>query len=566
LTTRLSGARREAILPHAIVQSACQALAEQFPGCCIAVFRRRDSEPGLRLICGVNLPAAWVGPGLTLIDAALQHPEQVVEGHGSAGHGGGGDPRNASPIQNYLASLTLSGVSRYVLVLAGPWSPEDHEPRKAAVDLLRRLLSPMAPAGSAGGWPTLAAVHRAKLEWEHTADTLPEIVGLLDLQGRVVRVSRAVERWEVNAVQAAIGSDLHRLLHRSCADPDCPVSAALVAARDQLKTEQRVSFEVEDPHLQLDIVVTLNAPRLRPGSVARAAMRTVFTVANVTSLRTAERELRAINQNLELRVAERTGALLATNQALRNEVRSRVAAEKQLRKSKSELEALSDRLVTVQEGERKRISQDLHDSVGQTLSAIKYSLERAQLLSRRNMAAEASGVLDITIGRVQRLMAEVRAISLNLRPLMLDDLGAASAVRFLCRDWHDVYSSIGVDVDVTVADADIPADCAVDIYRAVQEALNNVARHSGANQVKVSMHLLGGTLALSVRDNGNGFNFEAEAGASFGSRGLRSLRERAERAGGSCEVTSSPGQGTVVELKLPILVGEAARLANASLN
>ena len=562
MTAQGTGLRRAAILPHSIVQGACEALAAQFPGCGVAVFRRREGEPALRILFGVNLPQAWIGSDLPLqslamIDRALQHPDLVVENC---------VPGSDGLWHAHLASLTLAGVSKYVLVLMGPPSAAENATRHAAVDLMRRLLSPTTAAGSAGAWPTLAAVHRAKLEWEHTVDTLPEIVGLLDQRGRIVRVSRAVERWQVNSVHGAIGEDLHALLHRDCTEPTCQLAAALATATRQSQRERMISFEATDPLMKRDIVVTLNSPRIRAKTGSRAALLTVFTVADVTSLRTAERDLKSINQSLETRVAERTAKLLETNEALRKEVRNRHEAEKQLRRSKVELEALSDRLVNAQEAERKRISQDLHDSVGQTLSAIKYSLERAQLLSRRQAVAEAGSVLDVTIGRVQRLMAEVRAISLNLRPKMLDDLGAASAVRFLCRDWHEVYSGIEVDIDISAADADIPPDCAVNVYRAVQEALNNVARHSGASHVKVSLHLTGGTVALSVQDNGTGFDFEEEAGPSFGSRGLRSLRERAERAGGICEVESVPGQGTAIQLKWPVVAGEAARLAKASLN
>jgi signal transduction histidine kinase len=162
-------------------------------------------------------------------------------------------------------------------------------------------------------------------------------------------------------------------------------------------------------------------------------------------------------------------------------------------------------------------------------------------------------------------MEEVRAISMNLRPASLDDLGAASAVRGLCRDWHDVYSSIGMEADIAVLDVDIPPLLVTNVFRAVQEALNNVAKHARAKNVRVSMRIEAGVLKVEVRDDGAGFQI-AQDDATAGIRGLRGLRDRAERTGGRCEVSSALGQGTIVGLEWPVTAGQAALLAHASLN
>ena len=222
--------------------------------------------------------------------------------------------------------------------------------------------------------------------------------------------------------------------------------------------------------------------------------------------------------------------------------------------------------MNAQEAERKRIAQDLHDSVGQMLSAIKYSMEQAQLLSRREAPDKAGEVIDVAIQRVRLLMDEVRSISMNLRPALLDDLGAASAVRGLCRDWQDVYRNIEVETDIAVADADIPTLLLTTVFRAVQESLNNVARHASAQRVVVSVGIEDGVLKVAIRDDGVGFRIDDEDSPCRGGRGLRGLRERAVRTGGRCEVSSAPGRGTTVELAWPVATGQAAHLANASLN
>jgi signal transduction histidine kinase len=214
--------------------------------------------------------------------------------------------------------------------------------------------------------------------------------------------------------------------------------------------------------------------------------------------------------------------------------------------------------VNAQEEERKRIAQDLHDSVGQGMSAIKYSLERASLLARRDQAEQAVRVVDIAIERAQDVIDEVRAISMNLRPAVLDDLGAVSAIRSFCRDWREVYNTVSVATDIAVTDKDVPSAIATGVYRAVQESLNNVARHAQARRVWVSMRITTGKLVVKIRDDGVGFRVTLDARVARRRPtllGLRGLRERTERSGGCCTVTSAPGKGTTVRLEWPISAG-----------
>jgi signal transduction histidine kinase len=160
----------------------------------------------------------------------------------------------------------------------------------------------------------------------------------------------------------------------------------------------------------------------------------------------------------------------------------------------------------------------------------------------------------------------VRSISMNLRPALLDDLGAASAVLGLCRDWQDVYRGIEVETDIAVQDAEIPPILVTNVFRAVQESLNNVARHAAARHVRVSIQIVAGVLRVMVQDDGAGFKIEDGSSPDIGTRGLRGLRERAERTGGCFDVSSALGQGTTIRLEWPVAAGLAAHLAKASLN
>ena len=242
----------------------------------------------------------------------------------------------------------------------------------------------------------------------------------------------------------------------------------------------------------------------------------------------------------------RTQDLADANRDLRNEIIRREKAEVALRASRNELQALSEQLIGAQEGERKRIAVELHDSVGQSLSAVKYTLERgvAMLKQRRGNVAD---VFELAVNRIQETAESIRAISTNLRPRILDELGAASAVQWFCRDFAQIYPSLTVVAEVKVDDGHVPDRLATVVYRALQELLNNVAKHSKARQVQVSLSLEENVLVLQVRDNGVGLESASAESRRHGS-GLRNLRERAQMTGGEFSVTRAPRRGTLAQL------------------
>ncbi len=568
--------RYGASLPlRTLLSAAARALAIAFPAASVIVLRNDGADSHVRLLGGHNLPPAWSHRLLPLsrlpvVRAALADPEHLLDRYvrlAPTPPQEGAEPPRAPLMHALCCAVLAEPASRFVLLLLAPPDPRQAAQRIAAFNQSRLLMEAIRSTGSGARIKTLTSIHRAKLEWELSVDALPEIVGLLDRNLRVVRISRALERWRLGDVKGAIGADLHVVLHPECADELCRLRACVNAAGDRVRNRLQARFEISDRVLMRDLIVVLSPPAAAgPETAASAAQRAVVNLTDVTSQRPAGRELKTLNQTLEERVAERTDRLSSANQSLTDEIARRRAAEHSLRRSMLELESLSEQLMNAQEDERKRIAQDLHDSVGQTLSAIKYSLERAQELLRRQTPAEAQSVIGVVVERVRRLMEEVRAISMNLRPAMLDDLGAASAVRGLCRDWQEVYRDVKVQTEIAVQDTDIPALLVTNVFRAVQESLNNVARHAVARNVTVSMRLANGVLVVTVRDDGLGFEPGENLLATGGSRGLRGLRERCEKTGGRFEISSSPGAGTLVQLEWPIATGQAARLASARLN
>ena len=221
----------------------------------------------------------------------------------------------------------------------------------------------------------------------------------------------------------------------------------------------------------------------------------------------------------------------------------RIRAEESLREAGERLHLLSQRLIEFQEAERRHLARELHDEIGQTLTATKLNLQGLQHES--DPLARARRVT-AAIAIVERLLQSVRDLSLNLRPPMLDDLGLVAALRWLL-DQHARSTGRHVNFNHDLEDDRLDAMIETAGFRVVQEALTNVTRHSNARNVHVELHRESGALTVCVHDDGSGFDVaEARRRATLGgSLGLVGMEERVTLAGGRLEVTSSNGDTRV---------------------
>jgi PAS domain S-box-containing protein len=215
--------------------------------------------------------------------------------------------------------------------------------------------------------------------------------------------------------------------------------------------------------------------------------------------------------------------------------------------ARSRLELLSRRLVEIQEAERRHVARELHDHIGQELTALKLNLDRYA-----SAPADAPpNVIEEARCRVDHLVKLVREMSLDLRPTMLDDLGLVPALH-----WHfdRFFGTSGVRVNFKhtgLATRRFASDIETAAYRVVQEALTNVVRHSGAKEAMVRLWAGENSLCVQVEDLGVGFDLE-KALASGTSSGLSGLRERAALLGGQLRIESTPGSGTHLTAEFPV--------------
>ena len=218
------------------------------------------------------------------------------------------------------------------------------------------------------------------------------------------------------------------------------------------------------------------------------------------------------------------------------------------------LEGLSKQLLNAQESERRRIARELHDSIGQSLGALKMQLEIT--LSRVNQRINRSLAGDFTtvMSMIQDAIDEVRRMAMAVRPPMLDDLGLVATLSWFCREYQASHPEITIEKSIDIGEEEIPDPLKSTIYRIMQEACNNIAKHSKANRVRVSLGKIGGLLELGIEDDGEGFIVENAVSTKSVPKGfgLTSMRERAELSGGIFSLQSNIGQGTAVQVRWPL--------------
>lgn len=359
-------------------------------------------------------------------------------------------------------------------------------------------------------------------------EALPSGVGIVDLDGRFVLSNHQLLRYLPSGVVPS--RDLGRLLRWRAWHAD----GALVEPND-FPAARALRGETVVPGLEMlcrqddgtELWTQVATVPVREDGGQIIGVATVITDIDKLKqaeavLRESEERLRRLNEQLEDRVRDRT----------------------------AEIEGLFSRLITAQEEERRRIARDVHDQLGQQLTALRMNIEMLRSLSKQHPALHQQA--DRTQRLAEELDQSVDFLTWQLRPAALDHLGLSAALRNLASGWTERF---GVEAEFDaedIAELGLTRDVEANLYRIAQEALHNVAKHADATHATLQLTRRGGCLMLMIEDDGRGFEpTTARQHEGGGGLGLISMRERAALVGGHLEIESGPDRGTSIRVRIP---------------
>jgi signal transduction histidine kinase len=226
-------------------------------------------------------------------------------------------------------------------------------------------------------------------------------------------------------------------------------------------------------------------------------------------------------------------------------------SEEELGKTRDQLRDVSFRLLLAEETERKRIAQEIHDGIGQHWATVKLRVEKILAQLGKEIATPLKDILPI----IQVGLEETRRIQMNLRPALLDDLGILATISWFCREFQKAHPAIRVETKIDLLENDISNPVKTVIYRLLQEALNNISKHSKATLVNLTLQKSDGAIEFIIQDQGQGFELDAVLSLKSYEKGmgLSGMRERTYLSGGAFWIGSTKGIGTTIRASWPLL-------------
>ena len=218
-----------------------------------------------------------------------------------------------------------------------------------------------------------------------------------------------------------------------------------------------------------------------------------------------------------------------------------------IRLSAYRLHQLANKLIHTEETERKRISSELHDSVGQILAALKYQVESVVMESKKSPRIRKNDIiLEDILNNVTFALSELRRISVELRPSVLEELGLLMTLKWFSMEYNKVYTNLKVHLQLDITESEIPDENKATMYRIIQESMNNAAKHSNASNIYVCITKTDNGLLLKIIDDGSGFNVKKlKKGSGLG---LNTMEERALKSNATFDIISSKKSGTEINI------------------
>jgi PAS domain S-box-containing protein len=356
-----------------------------------------------------------------------------------------------------------------------------------------------------------------------------------DRGGLVTSWNQGAERTFGYPQREALGRHIGFIFTREDRDHSVPQDEMLRAA-------ERGRAEDDRWHLHKSGIRLFVSGVLSPLRIDGAITGYVKVARDVTRRKHLDEARQHEHGELEVRVRQRTDELADLAIALRQELGEREAAELRIKN-------LFTQVVSVQEEERRRIAREVHDQLGQQVTALRMTLET---FTSQCDPATPLGAQAVRTGRLaQELDDSIDFVIQDLRPSALDHLGLSAALDTLVRGWSDRFGIAAEYHARGLGDVRFPPHVEINIYRIVQEALHNVVKHARATSVAVVLEQMDGELKVAVEDDGRGFNVEDVAVGTPVGLGLLNMGERASLIGGEMDIESSAGTGTTVYVRVP---------------
>jgi PAS domain S-box-containing protein len=409
------------------------------------------------------------------------------------------------------------------------------------------------------------------LIFDDEQDVRDLLFGTLSQQGhRVVQAADAAQAWALFQQELQKEVDQRRQLESKLRDSEERYSGIIASAMDAIVTidedEKIVLFNAAAEQMfGLPAAEAIDKPlnQLIPERFRAVHSQHIrdFVLAGVTNRRTGKLSpVVGIRKDgsefpIEASISQVVvhGARFMT--AVLRDISDRQAAEHDLRETAERLKVVSRRVIEIQESERRHLARELHDEIGQVLSAVSVNLK----IVKSKVDPAALPRLEESIQIVDEATDKVRNLSLDLRPSVLDDFGLESALRWFV-DRLSARTGLRVHLKTEPHSSEVPFAIRNTCYRVIQEALTNVVRHASARQVWVEFVQKPSEIMLSIRDDGIGFDVSAARWrASKGhSMGLLGMHERVALLDGRTHLQSEPGKGTTIQVQLPLAVSTAA--------
>ena len=358
----------------------------------------------------------------------------------------------------------------------------------------------------------------------------------LDAQGYIETWNEGAERIFGFTQEEAVGQSVEIIFTREDRRRGRPTEEMRQAREEGQASDERWHVRKDGTRVFLSGVLSPNGDRTPTGYVKIAR--------DLTEQKRAEEELRRAYDELEDRVRARTLELAEANEALHDEISERIRTER------SRVRLLRQ-IVRAQEDERRRIARDIHDQLGQQMTALRLNLD--SVAQGCGEDEETRRKLEQTQAIAERLDADVDFLAWELRPAALDDLGLLPAIGDFVREWSR-HSGVPAEFHTTGMESErLAPEAESALYRITQEALNNAMKYARATRVDVLLERRDQQVVLIVEDDGVGFNPQEAAGDGNGKGlGLIGMRERATLIGGTLEIESAPGEGTTVFARVPV--------------